>query len=362
MNNTATIDQHLQNIIRLSAAIGRPVRLMEVCGTHTMAAFRTGLRSMLPSTVELLSGPGCPVCVTNAAYLDKAIALARMGATITSFGDMIRVPSTESSLNHVRAQGADVRIVYSPTDALHLARKHPETKVVFLGIGFETTTPTIAWTIKEARDKDINNFSVLCGHKTVPEAMSVLLQDDDVRIDGFLCPGHVSIMIGASAYQPLCTEHHIPCVVTGFEARDMSQGIEMLMQQISQEQSEVQIQYSRSVQQQGNPAAKAIIDEVFEKCHADWRGIGTIPNSGLKIRASFAQHDADHVFGPIDIPVSRPPAGCKCGDVLRGIINPTQCKLFRTVCTPSNPVGPCMVSSEGTCAAYHKYAKRKNQT
>ncbi len=352
-----SIKGHISKVNRLAAEIARPVKIMEVCGTHTMAAFRSGLRSLLPANVSLLSGPGCPVCVTPNGYLDKAIAIARRPDTIVAtFGDMVRVPGSESSLEYARAQGASIRIVYSPAEALEEAVANRLRQVVFLGIGFETTIPGIAWTIKEAAQKNITNYSVLCGHKIIPPAMEALLQGK-VGIDGFMCPGHVSVIIGANAYKPLCSSYHIPCVVTGFEPFDMIVGIKMLLKQINDNQSTVEIQYARSVTEQGNQSAQQLIDEVFEVCDTSWRGVGTIPDSGLRIREKFSAHDSEKKFTDLEVPETREHPGCICGEILRGMKTPCDCGLFRKACTPATPVGACMVSSEGTCAAYYKYAK-----
>ncbi|MBD3392043.1 MAG: hydrogenase formation protein HypD [Chitinivibrionales bacterium] len=343
----------------LGRKIGRPVKLMEVCGTHTMAAFRSGLRHLLPENVSLLSGPGCPVCVTPNEYLDRAIAIAEQSDTmVATFGDMVRVPGTRESLETVRAGGARIHVVYSPAEAVVFARENPGTRVVFLGVGFETTTPAIAWTIKEAAGNQVDNYSVLCGHKTIPRAMSALCAAGELDLDGFICPGHVSIVIGADAYGPVCRECGLPCVVTGFEAADMLQGVEMLLRQIAENRSEVENQYTRCVRDKGNTTALGLIEEVFEQCDASWRGIGVIPGSGLKIRGCFAAHDADRVFEKISVPPGRERSGCICGQVMRGIKTPHDCALFGKACTPSQPVGACMVSSEGTCAAYYKYARK----
>lgn len=344
------------NKIQTSAqAIGRPVKLMEVCGTHTMSAFRSGLRSLLPESVILLSGPGCPVCVTPNTFVDKAVTIAQQPQTIVAtFGDMLRVPGSYSSLEKARAQGADIRIVYSPLDALQLAESQPESRIVFLGVGFETTAPTIAWTIKAAKEKGLANYSVLCAHKTMPNAMAALLQGD-IQIHGFLCPGHVSVITGAEIYEFITRDYKIPCVVTGFEPGDILQGIGMMLKQLEEKRAQVEIEYHRSVTREGNPEAQALLTEVFDVCDTEWRGVGFIPGSGLKIKASFSAHDAERVFKDLTWPESKEPAGCRCGDILRGVCTPPECPLFRKVCTPANPVGACMVSSEGTCAAYYKY-------
>lgn len=353
------IKQQLEEIRSRASQIDRPLKFMEVCGTHTMSAFRSGLRSLLPDNLSLLSGPGCPVCVTPNEYLDKAIAIAEQSDTvIATFGDMVRVPGSEKSLEHARAQGAKVQVVYSPSDALALAQRDKTRKVIFLGVGFETTIPAIAWTIKEAALKNVSNYSVLCGHKTIPTAMAALCASGDVRIDGFMCPGHVSVIIGADAYESVCRDYKSPCVVTGFEPADMIRGIEMLVCQVAQDRAEVEIQYARSVKREGNREAQSIIDEVFEPCDAAWRGLGVIAGSGLKIRDEFESHDAEKQFDNLTIPSANENPACMCGEILRGVKTPYDCKLFGTKCTPSSPVGACMVSSEGTCAAYYKYARR----
>jgi hydrogenase expression/formation protein HypD len=343
----------------LAREIGRDVKLMEVCGTHTMAVFRTGLRKLLPSSVHLISGPGCPVCVTDTNFIDAAVELAqRPDVVVTTFGDLLRVPGSSSSLERERAAGANVRIVYSPMDAVLLARECPSPRVVFLGIGFETTAPTVAAAIRHAAELGLDNFSVLCAHKTMPQAMRALVKDQELGIDGFLCPGHVSVITGAKLYQFLSDEHHIPCVVTGFEAWDIMKGVTMLLEQIRDGRAAVEIEYSRSVGISGNTAAQRLLADVFEPCDVSWRGIGVIAGSGLAIRPQFARYDAATALG-VQFREARVNPACKCGDVLRGVCSPLDCRLFGRGCTPSNPVGPCMVSSEGTCAAYFKYEGRK---
>ncbi len=349
--------ENMNNLHALAQQIGRPVRLMEVCGTHTMSAFRSGLRSVLPARVSLLSGPGCPVCVTPNTFVDTAVAMASQPDTImATFGDMIRVPGTETSLERARAGGARVQVVYSPLDAIRIAQKKPEARVIFLGVGFETTVPATAWAIREAR-ATVPNFYVLCAHKTMPQAMAALLKGGEVQIDGFICPGHVSVIIGSKPYEFICRDYGIPCVVAGFEAADMVAGIGMILKQIVDKRAEVEIQYARSVHRDGNPKAQEIIREVFEECDAEWRGLGMIPRSGLKIRKEFAGRNAETVFTGLEMPEAVEPAGCLCGDVLRGVKTPPECPLFKKRCTPDNPVGACMVSSEGTCAAYFKYSR-----
>jgi len=335
---------------------------MEVCGTHTMAAFRTGLRSLLPQNVRLLSGPGCPVCVTTDDYLDRAIAIAgRAGVTVATFGDMLRVPGTVSSLEKARAAGADVRVVYSPLDALAEARRSPDRELVFLGIGFETTAPAVAWTLRQAAEEGLQNYSVLCGHKTMPRAMAALLAGGEVHIDGFVCPGHVSAIIGAAAYDFISRDFGVPCVVAGFEAADIAAAIEMLLRQLVEGRAEVEIEYSRCVGREGNERALAAMAEVFEECDAEWRGLGTVPSSGLRIKMEYRAHDAAHRYEGLTLPPSQKASGCRCGDVLRGAITPLECPLFGVRCTPATPVGACMVSQEGACAAFHRFGSRARE-
>ncbi len=348
----------VQTIDELAGRLHREVRFMEVCGTHTMVAFRTGLRQLLPANVKLISGPGCPVCVTDTNYIDAAIGLCRRpDVIVATFGDLLRVPGSESSLEQERAAGANVRIVYSPTDALVLARECPGKTVVFLGIGFETTAPAVAWSIVSAARDGLNNFSVLCAHKTMPQAMEALLKDQTTRIDGFICPGHVSVITGAAMYRFICERYQIPCVVTGFEAWDILKAISLLLQQRLDGRAVVEVEYSRSVTEQGNPAAQRLLRDVFEPCDTSWRGMGAIAQSGLSIRPKYARFDAARRLG-VPFSEAHVPAGCRCGDVLRGVLTPLECRLFGRACSPAHPVGPCMVSSEGVCAAWYKYEKR----
>ena len=340
---------------KIKACSRKPTRLMEICGTHTMAIFRHGIRSVLPNNIDLVSGPGCPVCVTATEEVDRSVKLARIpDVIITTFGDMIRVPGTESSLQQEQGSGADVRMVYSTFDALKIAEDNPEKEVVFLGIGFETTAPTVAAVIKTAHVGKIINFSVLSAHKLLPPAMDALISGGDLDIDGFICPGHVSTIIGTSSYETVADRYGIPCVVVGFEPIDILQGILMLVEQSENGRAEVEIQYTRAVAPEGNPGALKTMEEVFEPCDSPWRGLGVIPGSGMAIREMYSDYDARNRFD-LDVPAAKEPPGCRCAEVLRGIIKPFECKLFRQGCSPLNPVGACMVSSEGTCAAYYKY-------
>lgn len=329
--------------------------LMEVCGTHTVAIARNGIRDLMPEGLRLASGPGCPVCVTCNRDIDTVIALARIpNVTITTFGDMTRVPGSTSSLLAEQAAGRSVEIVYSPLDALAFAKAHPEREVVFVGVGFETTTPLVAMAIKRAKAMGLSNFTVFAAHKNMPGALELLVGDPTLELDALILPGHVSTIIGAEPYRFLAEKYGIPGVITGFEPVDVLQGIAMLVRQLHEGRAEIEIAYARGVMPEGNPVALAAIDEVFETCTATWRGLGDIPGSGYRIRDEFAGFDAVRRFEP-DVEPTRDPKGCRCGDVLRARIAPNECPLFRTVCTPENPVGPCMVSSEGSCAAYYRY-------
>ncbi len=346
-----------RNLVRqIKAAVRRPIRLMEVCGTHTTAIFRHGIRSLLPETITLLSGPGCPVCVTAQGEIDAFVALSRRKAvTLATFGDLMRVPGSGSSLQRESAEGADVRVVYSAMDAVQLARQTPDRQVVFLGVGFETTAPTIAAAILSARQMALTNFTVFCAHKTVPAALTALMANPKVRIDGFLLPGHVSVIIGLNAYQPFFDRFQIPGVVAGFEPVDILQALLDLAVMIEKGAPALGNAYPRAVTDQGNIQARQVLTRVFQPCDAVWRGLGIIPGSGLAIREALAEFDAARRFGlaVVDTPE---PKGCACGEILCGTKIPPACALFRKRCTPMNPVGPCMVSSEGTCAAYYRYS------
>jgi len=329
--------------------------LMEVCGTHTVAIARNGIRALMPEGVRLASGPGCPVCVTSNHDIDKVIALARVPEVIiTTFGDMTRVPGSSSSLLAEQAAGRDVRIVYSPLDALKIAEENPDREVVFVGVGFETTTPLVAMVIKRAQAAGLRNFSVYGAHKNMPGALEAIINDPELKVDALILPGHVSTIIGMEPYRFLAEKYGIPGVITGFEPVDVLQGIAMIMRQLKEGRAEIEIAYARGVMAEGNPHALAAIDEVFETCPAMWRGLGEIPGSGYKIREEYAEFDAMLRFAP-EVEKTVEHKGCRCGDVLRGIMAPSECALFRKVCTPENPVGPCMVSGEGSCAAYYRY-------
>jgi len=332
---------------------------MEVCGTHTVAVFRYGIRGVLPRGLRLVSGPGCPVCVTPNSYIDSAIAYARRdGTLIATFGDMMRVPGSSSSLQKERSSGRDIRVVYSSLDSVALAERHPEKTVIMLAVGFETTAPTVAAAILAASQRGLRNYLVLSGHKLIPPAMRALVSGGDVRVGGFICPGHVSTVIGARPYEFLAAEYGIPCVITGFEPLDILQGVAMLLEMIRAGRPQVKIEYQRAVRPEGNPRALEVMYRVFEPAGSEWRGLGSIPESGLEIREEFRRYDAVAAM-PVEPEKTVIPSGCRCGDVLKGIISPLECALFESACTPEAPQGPCMVSSEGTCAAYYTYAVRE---
>lgn len=345
------------NIRRMAECLKAPVNFMEVCGTHTMSIYQYGIRSLLPENVRLVSGPGCPVCVTPVGYIDRALACAAdPDNIIATFGDMLRVPGSRSSLMERRASGNDIRIVYSPLDAVNLAKSNPGRRVVFLGVGFETTAPTVAASILEASRHNLDNYCVLAAHKTMPAPMRILSSDPELNISGYLCPAHVSTVIGGNAYMPLARDYSIPCVVTGFEPADVMHGIEMLLNQVLRNESRVEIQYSRAVSWEGNRKAVAVMDKLFESGDSVWRGLGMLPGSGLMIRDEYSGFDAERIL-KLDVPDVVENPACLCGEVLKGKLTPFDCPLFDNLCTPESPVGACMVSSEGTCAAAYKYGR-----
>jgi hydrogenase expression/formation protein HypD len=342
---------------KITALADSPMRLMEVCGTHTVSIFRSGIRSLLPDSVELISGPGCPVCVTPAGEIDRAIALSRQdGVTLATFGDLMRVPGSNSSLQGERASGAAIRVVLSPLDALKIAQENPDRAVCFFAVGFETTSPAIAAAVQEAHRKGLANFYILSSQRIIPPAIRALLSGGKVQIDGFILPGHVSVIIGRAPYLLISEEFGLPGVITGFEPLEILEGVYMLLRQRKEKRTAIEIQYSRAVKEEGNQHALAILNAVFEPIDARWRGLGVIPKSGLMLREEFAAMDAAQAF---DIPYEEveDPPGCLCGEILQGIRRPPDCALFGTRCTPEEPIGPCMVSSEGSCAAYFKYGR-----
>ena len=363
--------------IRKAVDPAQAYNIMEVCGTHTMSIFRFGLRDILPENIRLISGPGCPVCVTPNEYIDKAIAIGRMkDVIIATFGDMLKIPGSRSSLEKEKANGSDIRMVYSSLDALDIAVKNSKKEIIFLGIGFETTAPTVAQSLIIAKKKDLKNYSVLCGHKTMPEVMEALVKDGpstdsgpilskavygkaaapkdgSIKVDAFLLPGHVSAIIGLKPYEFLSKIYKKRCVISGFEPLDIMQSVLMV---IKQDKPKIEVQYKRIIENSGNLLARKSLDEVFEKCRSAWRGIGCIKNSGFKIRKAYKEYDAELKFKPrIEKPKDN--SRCFCGYILKGTKTPYDCPSFARTCTPENPAGACMVSSEGACAAYFKYGK-----
>lgn len=353
-----TVEPHIEwaeRLARLKPAAG--ATFMEVCGTHTVTARRAGIHSLLPEGVRLLSGPGCPVCVTPVGYIDHAVALARQpGVVVATFGDLIRVPGSTTSLEAARAEGGSVRVVYSALDALELAASEPAKLVVFLGVGFETTAPTVAAALLEAAERDLTGFTVLSAHRLIPPALEALLGVDSegLRIDGFLAPGHVSTIIGVEPYRFVAERHGRPVVVAGFEAEDMLLGVDALLRQLVEGRSVVENAYRRAVREEGNPTARELLYRAFEPTDCVWRGLGTIAQSGLALRPELSRHDA---ASRIEVTVEEPvePAGCRCGTILRGEAGPEDCPLFAGTCTPEHPVGACMVSSEGACSAAFRF-------
>ncbi len=348
---------------RLAAEIAeragdRPFQLMEVCGGHTHAIYKHGVEDWLPESLSLVHGPGCPVCVIPMGRVDDALSLAeRPEVTLAIFGDMLRVPGSRGSLLEARARGADVRVVYSPLDALALARREPGRRVVFLALGFETTAPSTALTLVQARRERVSNFSVFCNHVTILPALKALLDSPDLRLDGFIGPGHVSTVIGWRPYEFVPQRYGKPLVVAGFEPLDVLQAISMLLRQLREGRAEVENQYARVVSAEGNPRALRAIHEVMElRPHFEWRGLGFIAHSALRLREAYADHDAERLFDLPGVRVADPKA-CQCGEVLKGALRPWQCKVFGTACTPETPIGSCMVSSEGACAAYYNYGR-----
>jgi hydrogenase expression/formation protein HypD len=336
--------------------LGHQINIMEVCGTHTVSIFRSGVRSLLPAGLRLLSGPGCPVCVTSQGYIDVVLEMAqRDDCIIATYGDMIRVPGRGGSLETKKSK-ADVRVVLSSEDALQLARDNPAKTVVFVAVGFETTAPATAVAVKEAAEQKLDNFCILCGHKLVVPAMMALLSGKNNKIDAFLCPGHVSAIIGYSAFSAIVDEFKRPCVVAGFEPMQIMESLAQICSQLSAGKAELKSMYTAVVTERGNIIAQKIIDECFEPADGYWRGLGMIEKSTLKLRGKYRKFDAFERFGLNETP-GEDNAGCRCGDVLSGLLEPPKCNLFGKVCTPTRPVGPCMVSSEGACAAWFKYGR-----
>ncbi len=341
---------------KVVAERGRPLHIMEVCGGHTHAIFKYGIAKMLPAELELVHGPGCPVCVLPIGQVDDCVAIAETpGVIFATFGDAMRVPGSKKSLLQAKAEGADIRMVYSPLDALALARANPEREVVFFGLGFETTMPATAFTILQADAERIRNFSVFCNHITIIPTMQALLESPDLNLDGFLGPGHVSMIIGTRSYQFIADKYRLPLVVAGFEPLDILHSLWLVVKQLAEGRAEIENQYGRVVLEDGNAAALDAIARVFElREFFEWRGLGSIDRSGVRMRQAYAQFDAERKFA---LPSQRiaDPQSCQCGEVLKGLIRPRQCKVFGTACTPETPLGALMVSSEGACAAYYQY-------
>jgi len=336
---------------------GRHYKFMEVCGGHTHSIYKYGVDDLLPANVELVHGPGCPVRVIPMGRVDDAIALARCDVIFTCFGDMMRVPGSHGTLLDAKAAGADVRMVYSPLDALRIAKSNPERHVVFFAIGFETTAPSTALTLKRARAERVENFSVMCSHVTIVPPLRALLESPDLRLDGFIGPGHVSTIVGARPFQFIPADYGKPVVIAGFEPLDILHAITMILRQLSDGRAEVQNQYSRVVPFEGNVRALEVLADVFElRPHFEWRGLGFISHSGLKLTEAYAEFDAEQRFSVPGVRVADPKA-CQCGEVLKGVIKPWECKVFGTACTPERPIGTCMVSSEGACAAYYNFGR-----
>lgn len=346
----------VERVRELSTAAGRRVTFMEVCGTHTHAIAEAGLRRLLPPAVRLISGPGCPVCVTPIDYVDRAVALARRADVIVcTFGDLMRVPSSQSSLERENARGANIRVVYSASDAVEVARANPSHTVVFLAVGFETTIPTIAAALAEAERDGVPNFLLLMGAKLIEPPLRALIADPDLAVDGFLLPGHVSVILGSEFYRFLVDELAVPGVVVGFAPGDVLGGVVELLEQLADEPRVTNL-YSQMVRPHGNPVARALMERFFEPVDSGWRGLGIIPMSGLALRPEYARRDAMQL--EVELDPYKEPVGCRCGEVLKGTIEPPECRLYDTACTPSNPIGACMVSSEGTCAAWYRHERR----
>lgn len=347
----------VEAIHKLSKKLPRQINLMEVCGTHTVSIFRHGIRTLIPSNIKLSGGPGCPVCVTAVEDIDRILYITQLSdVVLTTFGDMMKVPGSNSSLYKAKAEGADVRMVYSPLDALRIAEENKNKKVVLFAIGFETTAPSIAATVFEAERKKIENFYIYSVHKLVPPALEILVNTEELNLDGFILPGHVSTIIGSKVYEFIPLKYKKACVIAGFDADDILYAVAMLLKQIIDNQPKIEIQYREAVRENGNPKAKEFIYKYFETTDSNWRGIGIIPMSGLKLKKYYKAWDAEEIFSIPQIK-SNEPIGCQCGLILRGIKTPPECPLFVKLCTPENPVGACMVSSEGSCSAYYKYGR-----
>lgn len=348
--------QLIKAISRVFATINRPLHFMEVCGTHTVSIFRYGIRNVLPPELKLLSGPGCPVCVTSIADIDTALALSfKSNVALATYGDMMRVPGSRDSLESARAKGSDIRVIYSPLECLQIAEAEPHKEVVFLAVGFETTAPMTSALLHEVLKKKTKNLSILSVHKTVPPAIEALLQSPETKIDAFILPGHVCTITGSKPYDFVPKKYGKPAVVTGFSAEDILSAILMILRQISASEAHLEIQYRSVVTENGNQKAKDMVSQFFELSDSYWRGIGNIARSGLKLKSEYSDLNALNRFDckPDSLPE---PAGCQCGQILKGILSPPECKLFGKACSPEHPIGACMVSTEGSCSAFYKYS------
>jgi len=356
--NTERQKEIITEIQKYSKITKEKINIMEVCGTHTMAIGKYGIRKLLPKNINLISGPGCPVCVTPEEYIDTAIELSKgKDIFISTFGDMMKVPGSFSSLEKERGSGAKIFVVYSPLDALKIAEMNKNKKVIFLSIGFETTTPLISQTLKIAKEEKIKNFFLLSGNKLIPPVMEFLLNEKDTEIDGFICPGHVSAIIGTEPYIKISEKFNVSCIISGFEPFDILISILLILKNIKEGKGKVINEYKRTVREEGNIKAKKAIYDTFDIVDSEWRGIGIVKDSGLKLNENFSDFDAEKEFG-IKIKISGRKKSCICGEILKGKKNPFDCPLFEKVCNPENPIGPCMVSSEGTCSAYYKYERK----
>lgn len=344
----------INKINQVASDLGE-INLMEVCGTHTVSIFRFGIHSLLPKNIRLISGPGCPVCVTNVDYIDKALEYLRRGYKIATFGDMVKVPASSGSLEEEASE--NLLVVYSPLDALEHAKRESEQKLVFLGVGFETTAPLIAGVLQDAYEEGISNFYLLTSLRLIPPAIEFLLKSGEVKIDGFILPGHVSTVIGANAFEGIVDKYKVPSVISGFTAGDIVESIYLLLDMIREGRPRLIVQYKRAVRGEGNILAREAINDVFDVIDVDWRGLGKIERSGLGLKGKYQKFDIEKIE-PVQIEESRVDPRCRCGDVIKGLIGPGECPLFEEVCNPQNPCGPCMVSSEGSCSAYYKYGRR----
>jgi hydrogenase expression/formation protein HypD len=359
MNRRIDPSEALKRLASAAKSVKRKLTFMEVCGTHTVSAFRTGLHTLLPENVRLLSGPGCPVCVTAQGDIDRMIALSSIeNIILCTYGDMLRVTGSGGSLMDARAKGSDVRIVYSALDAVDLAVENPNRQVVFAAVGFETTAPATAVAVAEAANRGVDNFAILTSHKLVMPAMHALLGSGDLHVDGFVLPGHVAVIVGAQVFEPIISQYHKPCVIAGFEGEQIAAALALLTEMCAAGKVELHNMYPQAVSADGNGTALGLLNEIFEPVSQRWRGLAELPASGLGLREKYSKFDAISRFSLPQIEDVEP-KGCRCGDVITGRCSPADCKLFAVACTPVRPLGPCMVSSEGTCSAWFKYGRNK---